>query len=540
MKHSNWFQNVARGLAALVAIFVAGTAMASTPESVIQFGTSKWDVTYQVVADDNSNIFTAGDTLGNLDNMSVYGGQDGFLKKYDSTGTVTQWTLAIGTAGTDEIRGLAVDRRGNAYVCGTATINGNKDMIVAKVSPSGQILWMDQSGTAAEDSAQSITVDRDGNAYVCGWTMGSMDGKRDPQIYRDAVIIKYAANGQFFKREWVLQWNTASRPLNNYAWGITNYRDMVYVTGCTVGSGSGNLFLYTFDTNGNFQWKQTMGGENTHGKGIAANANGVYVVGWTLSGFDGNKYCGGQRDAFIIKFATNGTKQWSKQMGTTGWDEATGVQLDSDGNAYMIGHTNMPIDGQQAIRAFDIFMTKFDQNGNKLSTSQFGTTGQDYGYSIHVDKADVIRVGAATEGLMGAKKFGSLDAVVTKHKAETGAFQASVTIYDQDSRQPVPNTEIVVFDADNNVVKETVTDQYGKFTVECKKAGKYFAAMYKNGYLDNSIRVVLNKGAKNDTYGYIARDGNGCGNTSNGYGWHYGWDNNGRGYKWFYGWGNGF
>jgi len=78
---------------------------------------------------------------------------------------------------------LAVDALGNAYVAGSFTSpidlgmgtmvpNGNIDVFVAKLSPSGKLIFAEQLGLCG-DGVESIAVDRHGNIAVSGTAMGT-------------------------------------------------------------------------------------------------------------------------------------------------------------------------------------------------------------------------------------------------------------------------------------------------------------------------------------------------------------------------------
>ena len=48
---------------------------------------------------------------------------------------------------------------------------------------------------------------------------------------------------------------------------------------------------------------------------------------------------------FVVKYLDNGTKQWTKQFGTSSTDLADGVATDSSGNVYLVGYTYGGLDG---------------------------------------------------------------------------------------------------------------------------------------------------------------------------------------------------
>lgn len=75
---------------------------------------------------------------------------------------------SVSTGGT----AIAADALGNAYVAGGATspVGGTTDAYVAKLSPSGQLVWSAYLGGIRSDTATSVALDASGNVYIAGDT----------------------------------------------------------------------------------------------------------------------------------------------------------------------------------------------------------------------------------------------------------------------------------------------------------------------------------------------------------------------------------
>ena len=98
----------------------------------------------------------------------------------------------------------------------------------------------------------------------------------------------------------------------------------------------------------------------------------------TYGGLDGNTNSG-LSDIFLIKFNSSGTKQWTKQLGTSSKDFVEGLTTDSTGHIYMTGFTKGGLDGNAnsgGIRCYirasckDIFLVKYNSSGIKQWTKQ--------------------------------------------------------------------------------------------------------------------------------------------------------------------------
>ena len=86
------------------------------------------------------------------------------------------------------------------------------------------------------------------------------------------------------------------------------------------------------------------------------------MTGYTFGGLDGNTSSGG-RDIFLVKYNSSGTKQWTKELGTTSTDWGNGVTTDSSGSIYVSGHTYGGLDGNTNSGNFDIFLMKYNSSG---------------------------------------------------------------------------------------------------------------------------------------------------------------------------------
>ena len=66
-----------------------------------------------------------------------------------------------------------------------------------------------------------------------------------------------------------------------------------------------------------------------------------------------------------VKYNSSGTKQWTKQLGTSSWDEGYGVTVDSSDNIYVTGYTFRGLDGNTYSGGGDIFLVKYNSSGTK-------------------------------------------------------------------------------------------------------------------------------------------------------------------------------
>jgi hypothetical protein len=67
----------------------------------------------------------------------------------------------------------------------------------------------------------------------------------------------------------------------------------------------------------------------------------------------------------VGKYNSSATKQWTKQLGSSSSDLATGVAVDSSGNVYAAGYTDGALDGNTSSGGYDLFVVKYNSSGVK-------------------------------------------------------------------------------------------------------------------------------------------------------------------------------
>ena len=120
--------------------------------------------------------------------------------------------------------------------------------------------------------------------------------------------------------------------------------------------------------------RQLARSSNDYAYGVATDSSGnVYVAGGTNGGLDGNTNAG-NTDLFVVKYNSSGTKQWTKQLGSSSRDSANGVATDSSGNIYVTGTTYWGLDGNTSAGNADLFVVKYNSSGTKQWTNQLGSS----------------------------------------------------------------------------------------------------------------------------------------------------------------------
>jgi len=161
-------------------------------------------------------------------------------------------------------------------------------------------------------------------------------------------------------------------------------------------------------------WATYYGGTgNDYGRSCSTdNTGNVFLAGFTGFGsgsttgiaLGGHQNTfGGSDDAFLVKFNTNGVRQWATYYGSTGNDQGYSCCTDGSGNVYLAGITNSSIGiasgGHQSTISggLDAFLVKFNTSGVLIWASYYGGSGGENEISCNTDVAgNVYLVGYAT------------------------------------------------------------------------------------------------------------------------------------------------
>ncbi|MBZ4373460.1 SBBP repeat-containing protein [Corallococcus sp. AS-1-6] len=408
-----------------------------------QLGTSGEEQVFGVTSDGGGNVYVTGSVPSDLQTDAPLGSNDLVLFKLDAAGGLQARRQLGSTPAGDPARisdaglAVAVDPGRGVYVGGYtegllgATPSGDKDAVVVKylegceeTSP-GQCAWgygwgrqrapdgwVRQLGSTLDDHAAAIVATQDG-LYTVGETYGSFHGGA-PLGGGDLFLSAHDTQGGL---RWVRQFGTADDELigSLAADGAGN----LYVAGGTSGAFTGHTsagffdaFLARYDASGQRLWTWQLGSsEFDLARAVAAApGGGVYVVGSTYGNLDGNLSAGyGESDFFISKVDAAGGREWTRQLGTAGPDEAVAVAVDSLGGVYVAGTTSggMGTGGSQGDT--DVVLVKLDADGHVLWSRQMGSPGPDSTVGVVETSAGILVAGGAGSGGGGQPSLGGND-----------------------------------------------------------------------------------------------------------------------------------
>ncbi|MCF8365126.1 MAG: T9SS type A sorting domain-containing protein [Bacteroidales bacterium] len=187
-----------------------------------------------------------------------------------------------------------------------------------------------------------------------------------------------------------------------------------YITGGEFGGipvPSQGVFLVKTNPEGEVQWLRTSGGGNSarQATGVACDSqNNIYVTGYfkyNISFGDFNLQGTIQPRMFMVKYNVDGEVLWAREFGTisdTRYTFANDLKVDPEDNIYTCGHFfgHLVFDNDTLTSLnlgssfnYDIFLTKFSENGDVIWAQRAGGTLEDYVYTLAYDENGYIVLG---------------------------------------------------------------------------------------------------------------------------------------------------
>jgi len=363
----------------------------------------------------NGYIFVAGYATGFLQEQRDKSAHDALVTSYDAKGREV-WSKRLGNSQDTYARAVYSDGE-SVYVVGNTDgafpghdNAGSIDAYIWKLDSSGKELWLKQFGSKANDYAYSIHAAGD-SLYVAGVTYGEL-ASQTGSGGSDLFITKFDSFG---KEMWTRQFGSAS---NEYTFSVYADASGAYVAGITYGhigqpSGGADALVRKYDPNGYILWTQQFGSvENDYANAVAADENGIYILGITFGSISGEPNLG-RADAYLAKLTPAGEMQWTRQFGTDTSEFAWDISL-YRGDVYVTGYTTGAFPGQSNSGAYDAYGAAFDRDGNLLWLKQFGTDKDDFAKGIYVGVEGIYIAGSTQGAYRGQQSKGASDIFLVK------------------------------------------------------------------------------------------------------------------------------
>ena len=325
------------------------------------------------------------------------------------------WVKSLGNTGSDAALCVTVDGS-NTIVAGefSGSVDfgggelmsaGQTDIFIAKYDSDGVHVSSRRIGGTGSDLPQGVHLDGASNMIVAGSFQTSVDfggGALMSAGGDDIFVVKYDPSGAHiwskrFGSSGFDRAHSLAKDGSNNVIVVGQFEGTVdFGGGGLVSVGTREMFVAKYDASGNHMWSKRFGSsQNDVALGVAVDgADNVVVTGSFAGGgpvsFGGSSFTSaGQGDMFIAKFDPNGDHIWSLAAGGPGFDFGIGLAVDVSGNILVTGEFENTVNfggGELASAGLiDIFIAKYDASGGHVWSRRFGGTGVDRGFDIDID-----------------------------------------------------------------------------------------------------------------------------------------------------------
>lgn len=427
------------------------------------------------------------------------GGTDCFFAKYDANGDClwanSMQVLAPGGIGFAIGTGIAVDASNNVYVLGVfkdsvdfdpgagsfkLNSQGAMDCFFAKYDPSGAFQWVRHFGGSSDDDAGAgIAVDALGTGvYLTGYFKSStayfmnqytVDTTLTNSGDKDAFIAKYGTDGSF---KWAKSIGgigedvgtaiDASGSYVTFTGSFQNTADFNPGSSPELDTALGfkDVFVSKYFLDGSFGWTKNLGhtgsGNTAIGTGVAIDASNIYLTGVFKGQIDFEmnnvKQAIGQQDIFYAMYHISdellgyGYNIGSNLNSQTDSASVSDIVVDPAGNIFLTGtfegkadfNPSQGGDSLESVGKGDIFLAKYDTNGDKIWVKAMGGDSTDVGYGIAVNNAENVYLTGTFQGtvnfdpgagIANRTSFGSFgtDIFISKYREGTSTIMGTVS-----------------------------------------------------------------------------------------------------------------
>lgn len=356
--------------------------------------------------------------------------KDAFIAKQDPQGNYL-WVNYVNSGLDDRALGVVVDKDDNVIITGTFwstmtvgpyTLYGSADSpFIVKYNSAGTLIWAITGGGDGDDHGFDMVTDANGDIFLTGFlsthygppTCTAYFGNLPSFTYSDSIayLTKISSTGVF---QWVRTFDGTDVQRDNDI--AMDNQGGLYVVGGFYGTnknfgpitmssnaGSRDIYVIKYDSNGNFQFVNQVGGYNDdRANGIVCGAdNMLYITGEFRAEifFDGdtlnNEGGPGGKDIFVAKMDVNGGWKWATKAGSnSGGECGRGITSTNQHCIFVTGEAkgaNVQFGDSLSLNtgtdSIQIFVAGIDTAGVWRWVVQCGGAGEDRGYGIVADDA---------------------------------------------------------------------------------------------------------------------------------------------------------
>jgi len=427
--------------------------------------------------ENNLSAFFPTGTLPSEDFSSTYGQDDGFVAKYDNSGSL-QWAFKIGCNKKDRVNAIEIDPSGNIYITGyfedntaeftgtgaltgtTSLVNADNDhdFFIAKYNSDGELLWVRQGNSTGGRDIEGIDVAAYNSGVVAvGYfnddtNFGALTVS-DLGNFNQTFVVSYDENGN---EQWFAYGATNNHDNNtkSYFNGVETDGTNVFITGNFKGpdfelydktnslvstvvnsnDGDAEIVLISFSVGGNFNWIQKIGGTNhEEDRGLVLDNDSIYITGGignnaNFPGYTDNPVSSsGNMDIFVSSHSKiDGITGWVRSISSTNAGDQIGTSITSDNysnillTGYYDGNLNFSGTMLTPVGGDDGFIASYTNDGVYYWAKTIGSGGNDYGYGISSNSSDYVYVAG------NYRDLANLDGNILSNNGGDNAFLAEI------------------------------------------------------------------------------------------------------------------
>ena len=315
------------------------------------------------------------------------------------------------------------------------TSAGGSDIFILNLDLNGNFQWVKRLWGTANSQASSITLTSNSSGVTNIYITGSFEGKVDFNPNASTYYLTSAGRSDIFVLNLTVAGNFVWAKRigglgSDAAYSVANHgsaNSFIQITGTfestvdfnpatavanLTADSNGDTFILKLSTAGGFLWSKKLGGMTTplgssggprfiFNKCDTSSIQGTYIVGSFEGREDFDPHLTnvlkltslGGRDVFLAKLSSTGSLIWAKSFGGLGNDQGQALSFGEDclyPAIYATGSFEDKVDFNPSQNitnltsngSADIFVTKFDINGQHLWVKYWGGPDEDTGYAI--------------------------------------------------------------------------------------------------------------------------------------------------------------
>ncbi len=342
------------------------------------YGGKSLEDVYSMIQIETGEFLFAGASSSNDSLISNYGGSDAWLIKTDESGEMLwqknyggsdldRFNAIKSTESGFILSGITASPDND--VSGHL---GEIDYWLVKVSDDGNLEWERTLGGMFNDFCEDVTVANDGGFMIGGHAERTNAAQGDTFGDIDILIYKVSPSGEI---EWQ---KTYDKSFFDRLAKIIPTSDGGFLIGGTSYSEEeqNNFWVLKIDAFGEMMWEKNYGGSDADVLYDLAVTSGGYFLGGTSKSTDGDasSLSFGLNDYWVLKIDEIGNVIWEQKYGHEYYDALKTLISTADGGAFLCGTS----DGKDKFESTDFWAVKVDENGTVEWSKNYGLPNGDF------------------------------------------------------------------------------------------------------------------------------------------------------------------